>query len=115
MKWLCYALLGIALLVYAQTQPLYTLIIVGMFIGGHAFFRMRKKGMLNGIGGGILGKNLGGNSTNNDLVTLLLLQQGFTHGNGKESARSDHWAREREAKLKALDREKQELLSLWED
>ena len=78
MKLIIFLILGVALLMFYQTNPLATLIIVILFISLYMFSKRKKNGKKSGIRNSLLMKQIGSSSS---LTTDLLLLSSFQQSN----------------------------------
>jgi len=78
MKGLCYVALILIFIMFYKTNPMYCLVIVGLFVGVFIFFKSRKyraKGATN-TQGILFRRHIPQQNSNvNDFITFLILQQ----------------------------------------
>lgn len=76
MKGFCLVAVVVAMLMFYQKEPVYTLVIIGVGLFFYLFYKARK----SGNGNGLLGVFMSGNQTSqdrnfDDLMALIMLQQ----------------------------------------
>ena len=114
MKMLCYFVLGIALVMYYQKNPVVTGVVVVIFIAVYFFFKTRKsKGSRNhrvrtGMFSGAQGKEEGSFNT---VMTLLALQQ-FT---ASSQSKPPVGPQLRSPESDELEREQAEVLAIFKE
>jgi len=74
MKGFCLVAVAVAMLIFYQKDPVYTLVIIGVGLFAYLFYKARKSG------NGLLGVFMSGNQTSqdrnfDDLMALMMLQQ----------------------------------------
>jgi hypothetical protein len=75
MKIFIYFILIIAFLMFYQQNPLFAVIILGLFLGIYLFFKSKKNGGFSNRGMFFSGRSQQQNDKIDDLITLVLLQQ----------------------------------------
>lgn len=117
MKMMCYAVLFIALLIYYQSQPIFTIIIVVLIFGAY-FLLKSKKGGSNLISTVLRsGKPEANRSDSNELIKFLVLQQILNSQDSRDEGLSFGEVDRSDFDERALEIEgkKQRILSLFED
>ena len=109
-KGYCYIVLVIGFFIFYQQNPMYAIIIIGVFIVGYIVVKSRKSG--SGIGGFLSGKNSQPNSTMDDLITLMMLQQLTNNSNSDLKQFEDRSNNDQEEQI---ERVKQEALALFDE
>jgi hypothetical protein len=116
MKIMCYFVLGIALLMYYQQNPVFTGVIIIAILGLYVFFKRRKnkgpKRMRTGMFGMFSGNQATQEGSTDALIALLALQQFSNSPQGfSECNNDDKEASERHE----IDEHKSEIIQLFED
>ena len=109
MKGLCYIALIIGFFMFYQQNPLYTIIILVLFLGVYLFFKSRSSGGGNGILNFLSGKNPQQDNKIDDLITLMMIQQLLT------SNPQNHDVRNNTEHKDKIEKVKQEVLNLLEE
>ncbi|MHA2036239.1 MAG: hypothetical protein ACW972_08875 [Promethearchaeota archaeon] len=110
MKGYCYIVLAIGFFMFYQQNPMYAVIVIGIFIVGYVMVKSRKSG--KGISGLFHGKGIQPHNSMDDLITLMMLQQLTANSNMR------HDKYEEEASMKherEIEKVKQEALALLDD
>ena len=109
MKGLCYIALIIGFFMFYQQNPLYTIIILVLFLGVYLFFKSRSSGSGNGIFNFLSGRNPQQDNKIDDLITLMMLQQLLS------SNPQNHDVRDNTEHNDKIEKIKQEVLNLLEE
>lgn len=109
MKGLCYIALIIGFFMFYQQNPLYTIIILVLFLGVYVFFKSRSSGGGNGILNFLSGKNPQQDNKIDDLITLMMIQQLLN------SNPQNHDHRNNTEHKDKIEKVKQEVLNLLEE
>jgi hypothetical protein len=116
MKGYCFLVIAVALIIFYQREPMYTLIIGGVIIIGYLVVKGRKSG--TGFLGGIVGNTQSSQERNiDDLITLIMVQQLLNESNSskqlpsvtvdsKEQERNQRISEAQEKILNLFDNEK---------
>jgi hypothetical protein len=115
MKGFCYLALIIAFLAFYQSNPIIALIILGILLGGYAYFKSKKT--KKGGGSRLFGllRNEPSDSTSELLMSYLLIQQSLAnHPSGDVSA-SGMKSEEQEALEQYVEGVKKEVLGMLDD
>ena len=112
MKGFCLVAVVVAMLMFYQKEPVYTLVIIGVGLFFYLFYKARK----NGGGNGLLGAFLSGNQTSqdrnfDDLMALIMLQQLLSNDNRGSSA-STEISMESQKRLDEISKVQKEVLDL---
>ena len=110
MKGYFYIVLIIGFFLFYQQNPMYAIIIIGVFIVGYIVVKSRKSG--SGIGGFLSGKKSQPNSTMDDLITLMMLQQLTNNSNSELKQWEDRSNNDHEQQIERI---KQEALELFDE
>jgi hypothetical protein len=116
MKGMCYIVLIVAFLMFYQREPVFSVIILAMTVGLYLFFRARRSGnnrTRGGIFGSLLGRNQHQESTIDNLVTLMMVQQLFQ--DTKSSSDTDKNLEYKDISsdhVKHIEKTKQEILEI---
>ncbi len=91
MKSLCYIVVLIAIVMYWQTNPVFTAILIGIFIAIFLLVRSKKsgsprKGLMRFFGG----NSLEHESNLDDIITLMMIQQLSNPNSSDSSNQNDH-------------------------
>lgn len=110
MKGYCILIIAVVVLVLYQREPFYTFVLLGAGLIGYMVIKARKSG--NGFFGGFLsGKTSSEDSTIEDLVSLVMIQQLLSE-NTSSSNYSQIPDKEREKELSYLEKTQKEVLKL---
>ncbi|MFX0134605.1 MAG: hypothetical protein ACFFDN_13275 [Candidatus Hodarchaeota archaeon] len=113
MKGFCYIALIIGFFIFYQQNPVYAIIIIGLFIGVYLLFKSRSSGSKRGAFGFLSGKQSQQDNRIDDLITLMMIQQLMNSpsqqrdNQPKDERRKDH--------EEQIDKIKKEVLGLLED
>ena len=110
MKGFCLVAVVIAMLMFYQKEPIYTLIIIGAGLFFYLFYKARKSG------NGLLGVFMSGNQTSqnrnfDDLMALIMLQQLLSNSPQGSSA-SREISEESQKRRGEIDKIQREVLDL---
>ncbi len=99
---------------FYQQSPVFSIVILFIFIGAYLFFKSRKRGGMPGHRAGLFfsGRQPYQSTNVDDLVTLVMLQQLFDKPNGNNSAHSQGTLNNKEEEI---DKTKREILQLLEE
>ena len=102
----------VAMLMFYQKEPVYTLVIVGVGLFFYLFYKARK----SGGGKGLLGVFMSGNQTSqnrnfDDLMALIMLQQ-LLSNNPQNSSASRDISEESQKRREEIDKIQREVLDL---
>ncbi len=99
---------------FYQQNPVFSIVILLIFIGLYLFFKSRKRRGMPGHRGGLFfsGRQPYQNTNMDDLITLVMLQQLFDKPNGINSAHNKDTLNN---KNDEIDRTKKEILQLLEE
>ncbi len=118
MKMLIYFALIVAFLMFYQTNPVFTIVIVVIALVTFFFYKSRNGKNSNSRGGirFLSGKSPPQNDSTDDLITLMMIQQIFTSpsstsDNVRESIQND----KTQAEESEIDKTKREVLELLGD
>ena len=110
MKGFCLVAVVIAMLMFYQKEPVYTLVIIGVGLLVYLFYKARKSG------NGLLGVFMSGNQTSqdrnfDDLMALMMLQQ-LLSNNSQDSGASREILEENQKRREEIDKIQGEVLDL---
>ena len=110
MKGFCLAAVVVAMLMFYQKEPVYTLIIIGVGLFFYLFYKARKSG------NGLLGVFMSGNQTSqdrnfDDLMALIMLQQ-LLSNDPQSSSVSREISNESQKRREEVDKIQREVLDL---
>ena len=117
MKVMIYFALIVAFLMFYQSNPVYTIVIITIALGTYLFYKS-KKGNSNNSRGGIRflsGKDTPQNDSTDDLITLMMIQQIFTPSTLPERVRYDFSNDKKQDEESEIDKTKREVLELLGD
>jgi len=109
LKGLCYIALIIGFFMFYQQNPIYTIIILVIFLGVYLFFKSRSSGGSNGILNFLSGRNPQQDNKIDDLITLMMLQQLLSPNPQNPEIRNNTEHKDKIEKIK------QEVLNLLEE
>ena len=111
-KGYCYIALIIGFFIFYQQNPMYALIVIGVFIVGYIFVKSRRSG--SGYAGSrfLSGKAPPHNSNIDDLITLMILQQLNNNTNSEIKKLEEQAETEND---KYIEKIKQETLALLDE
>ena len=114
MKGFCLVAVVVAMLMFYQKEPVYTLVIIGVGLFFYLFYKARKNG--GGNGKGLLGAFMSGNQTSqdrnfDDLMALIMLQQ-LLSNNPQGSSASREISEESQKRREEIDKIQREVLDL---
>ena len=112
-KLFCYFILIVAFVLFYQSNPVYGIAIIFLFIAGFIFFKLRKYGLGSNALGFLSGKESATNAQYSKLVTLLLLEH-FFNNNGSSSHNSPT-EKAQSQREKEIDKLKEEILELLDE
>ncbi len=95
---------------FYQQNPMYAVIMIGIFIAGYILVKSRKSG--KGVSGLFRGKGAQPHNSMDDLITLMMLQQLTNTSNSELRKREEQSDNEHEQYIEKV---KQEALSLLDD
>jgi len=109
-KGFCLVAVVIAMLMFYQKEPVYTLIIIGVGLFFYLFYKARKNG------NGLLGAFMSGNQTSQDknfdnLMALIMLQQ-LLSDNAQGSSASSKISEESQKRRGEINKIQKEVLDL---
>jgi len=112
-KGFCYIVLILGFFIFYQQNPVYSIIIIVLFIGVYLFFKSRSSGSSKGVFGFFSGKNAQQGNRMEDLITLMVIQQlmNTSSQNNDYTNKND----EKAEKDKQIDKIKQDILDLLEE
>lgn len=110
MKGFCLVAVVIAMLMFYQKEPVYTLVIIGVGLFFYLFYKSRKSG------NGLLRVFMSGNQTSqdrnfDDLMALIMLQQ-LLSNNPQNSSASSKISEESQKRRGEIDKIQKEVLDL---
>ena len=110
MKGFCLVAVVVAMLMFYQKEPVYTLVIIGVGLFFYLFYKARKSG------NGLLGVFMSGNQTSqdrnfDDLMALIMLQQ-LLSSNPQSSSASRDISEESQKRREEIDKTQKEVLDL---
>ena len=117
MKVVIYFALIVAFLMFYQSNPMYTIVIVSIALGSYLFYRSRR-GNRGYSRGGIRFLSGNGNRQNDhmdDLITLMMIQQLFSPSPSSEYPRYQLPNDKRQDEESEIDKIKREVLELLGD
>jgi len=111
-KGFCLVAIVVAMLMFYQKEPVYTLVIIGVGLFFYLFYKTRK----DGKGSGLLGAFMSGNQTSqdrnfDDLMALIMLQQLLSNDSQGSSA-SRAISEESQKRREEIDKIQKEVLDL---
>ena len=112
MKGFCLVAVVVAMLMFYQKEPVYTLVIIGVGLFFYLFYKARK----SGNGNGLLGAFMSGNQTSqdrnfDDLMALIMLQQ-LLSNNPQSSSASREISEASQKRREEIDKIQREVLDL---
>ena len=112
MKGFCLVAIVVAMLMFYQKEPVYTLVIIGVGLFFYLFYKAKKIGN----GKGLLGAFMSGNQTSqdrnfDDLMALIMLQQ-LLSNNPQGSSASMAISEESQKRREEIDKTQKEVLDL---
>jgi len=110
MKGFCLVAVVVAMLMFYQKDPLYTLVIIGVGLFFYLFYKAKKSG------NGLLGVFMSGNQTSqdrnfDDLMALIMLQQ-LLSNNPQDSSASREISEESQKRREEINKIQREVLGL---
>ncbi len=110
MKGFCLVAVVVAMLMFYQKEPVYTLVIIGVGLFFYLFYKAKKSG------NGLLGTFMSGNQTSqdrrfDDLMALIMLQQ-LLSNNSQGSSASREISEESQKRREEIDKIQNEVLDL---
>jgi hypothetical protein len=117
MKVVIYFALIVAFLMFYQSNPMYTIIIICIALGTYIFYRSRKGNRGNSRGGirFLSGNGNPQNDNMDDLITLMMIQELFSPSPNPEYLRYELPNNRRQDEESDIDRIKREVLELLGD
>jgi hypothetical protein len=112
MKGYCYIALAIGFFMFYQQNPMYAVVVIGIFIVGYIFVKSRRKGSGSGVSRFLSGKAPQSNSNIDDLITLMMLQQ-LTNNSNSELRRVEEQTDDEHERY--IEKVKQETLALLDE
>lgn len=110
MKGFCLVAVVIAMLMFYQKEPVYTLVIIGVGLFFYLFYKARKGG--NGLLGAFMsGKQTSQDRNFDDLMALIMLQQ-LLSNNPQNSSASSKISEENQKRRGEIDKIQKEVLGL---
>ncbi|MFX0074354.1 MAG: hypothetical protein ACFE96_02855 [Candidatus Hermodarchaeota archaeon] len=110
MKSYCLIAIVIAMLMFYQKEPVYTLIIVGVGLALYLYYKAKKSGK-GGLGALFGGQQSAQDRNFDDLVTLLMLQQ-LISSNPRSSTASEQISEESRKRREEIEKTQKEVLEL---
>jgi len=109
-KGFCLVAVVVAMLMFYQKDPLYTLVIIGVGLFFYLFYKAKKSG------NGLLGVFMSGNQTSqdrnfDDLMALIMLQQ-LLSDNPQDSSASREISKESQKRREEINKIQREVLGL---
>jgi len=109
-KGFCLIAVVVAMLMFYQKEPVYTLVIIGVGLFFYLFYKAKKSG------NGLLGTFMSGNQTSqdrnfDDLMALIMLQQ-LLSNNPQDSSASRAISEESQKRREEIDKIQREVLAL---
>ncbi|MCK4859220.1 MAG: hypothetical protein KAS87_01540 [Candidatus Omnitrophica bacterium] len=113
MKGFCLVAVVVAMLMFYQKEPVYTLVIIGVGLFFYLFYKARKSG------NGLLGTFMSGNQTSqdrnfDDLMALIMLQQ-LLSNNPQGSSASREISEESQKRREEINKIQREVLDLLDN
>ena len=110
LKGFCLIAIIVAMLMFYQKEPLYTVVIIGIGVVIYFVYKAKKSG------NGLLGAFFSGNQPHedsrlDDLIALMILQQ-LTTNNSTNNSASQVISDKAQKRLDAIDKTKKEVLDL---
>ena len=110
MKGFCYIAIIVAMLMFYQREPFYTVIIIGVGVVIYLVYKSKKSGK------GLLGGFFSGNqspqdSRFDDLIALMMLQQ-LSSANPQNNSASHYISEDARKRREAIDKTQKEVLDL---
>ena len=110
MKGFCLIAIIVAMLMFYQKEPVYTVVIVGAGLGLYLYFKAKKSGK------GVLGSFFSGPQSSqdrnfDDLLTLMMLQQ-LISSNPQNSSASQQISAESKKRREEVEKTQREVLDL---
>ena len=117
MKVVIYFALIVGFLMFYQTNPMYTIVIICIVLGTYLFYRSRRGNRGNSKGGNrfLSGGTNPQNDNMDDLITLMMIQQLFSPSPGSESLRYQLPNDKKQDEESEIDKTKREVLELLGD
>lgn len=110
MKGFCLIAIVVAMLMFYQKEPVYTIVIVGVGLGLYLYYKAKKSGK------GLLGTFFSGNQSPqernfDDLVALMMLQQ-LISSNPQNNTASKQISEESKKRREEVEKTRKEVLDL---
>ena len=117
MKIIIYFALIVAFLMFYQSNPVYTIVIITVALGTYFFYKSRKGNKSNSRGGTrfLSGKESHQNNSTDDLITVMMIQQIFSPSTVPDYSRYNLPNNEKQDEESEIDRIKREVLELLGD
>jgi len=110
MKGFCLIAVIVAMLMFYQKEPFYTVVIIGIGMVIYLVYKSKKSG--NGLLGGFFsGSQPHHDSRLDDLIALMVLQQ-FTSTNSQKNSASHQISDDSRRRREAIDKTQKEVLDL---
>jgi hypothetical protein len=109
MKMFCYAVLAVIFLMNYQKNPIFTIVIVFIGIGGYLYFKSKKGRGSNSRSGFLSSRHPQQDDSMHNVVTLLMLQQSFNNDSDNNFLKSSKKEKQRN---KEIDKVKNEILEI---
>ena len=110
MKGYCLIAVVIALLMFYQREPVYTVIIVGVGLGLYLYYKAKKRG--KGVFGSFFSGPQSAQDRNfDDLIALMMLQQ-LVSSNPQTSTASNQISEETRKRKEEIEKTRKEVLDL---
>jgi hypothetical protein len=114
MKGFCYIVLIIGFFMFFQQNPLYAVILIGIFIAAYLYIKSKRAGSSGGVFGFMKGNQQQQNSSFDDIITLMILQQLFNTPGSNSPARLNDTIKEK-SREEQIEQTKQEVLELLDE
>jgi len=117
MKVFIYFALVVAFLMFYQSNPVYTIVIITIALGTYLLYKSRKGNSGSSKGGYrfLSGKEPRQNDSTDDLITLMMIQQIFSPSSVQDRVRYDLPNVMKQEEESEIDRVKREVLELLGD
>lgn len=114
MKGFCYIALIIGFFLFYQQNPMYAIVIIGIFIGVYIFYKSRTSTSGNGPMSFFAGRTSHQDTKVDDLITLMMVQQLMNSNNNSGKNKSIRHSQDEE-RIEKIEQTKQEILDLLRD
>ncbi len=114
MKGFCYIVLVIGFFLFLQKDPMYAIVIIGIFIGVYLFYKSRTSSSGSGVMSFLSGRKNPQDNKIDDIITLMMVQQllGTNHNSRSNNSTPRPTDGER---IEKIEKTKQEFLRSLEE